>query len=52
MYARSYAGKEYSFEPSGGLIDGALVMQDFETNSYWYIMTQEAVSGAAKGTSE
>jgi hypothetical protein len=49
VYARTSGGKVYSFEPSGGLIDGALVMNDFETNSYWFIMSHECIAGEAKG---
>lgn len=39
-----------TFEPSGGLINSSLVMQDRETDSYWAIMKGEAVAGKKKGT--
>lgn len=50
MYAREYDNKVYTFEPSGGLLHSALVMQDFETNSYWSIMTGDVIGGKLKGT--
>ena len=50
MYDRGYAGKKLNFEASGGLINASLVMQDRETDTYWSIMTDEAVHGAQKGT--
>ena len=50
MYARSYNGRTFAFEPSGGLIHAARVMQDFETDSYWSMMQGRAIAGAAKGT--
>jgi len=39
-----------SFEPSGGLLHSSLVMQDFETLSYWAIMKGESIAGQFKGT--
>ena len=39
-----------NFEASGGLIHSSLVMQDFETDSYWAIMQGEAIAGKFKGT--
>ena len=50
MYDRQYNGKVFTFEPSGGLVNATLVMQDFETDSYWSIMTHEAIEGEEKGT--
>lgn len=50
MYGREYAGRELHFEPSGGLIHSALVMQDKETDSFWSIMTGDAVKGDLAGT--
>ena len=49
MYARTVGDRVFSFEPSGGLINAALVMNDFETGSYWFIMTHECIAGEAKG---
>ena len=50
MYDRVYNGRTINFEASGGLIHSSLVMQDFETDSYWAIMTGEAIAGSYKGT--
>lgn len=49
VYSRAVDGKVYSFEPSGGLINGALIMQDFETDSYWSLMKSEAIAGKLTG---
>ncbi|RMD94031.1 MAG: DUF3179 domain-containing protein, partial [Calditrichaeota bacterium] len=49
MYGREYQGKTLSFEPSGGLMNSSLVMQDRETDSYWSIMTGDAIGGKMKG---
>lgn len=38
------------FEPSGGLLQGSLVMQDKETDSYWSIMTGSSLAGSYSGT--
>ena len=51
MYDREYQGQELNFEPSGGLMHAALVMQDKETDSYWSIMTADAIAGDLKKTS-
>ncbi len=50
MYARDYEGRALNFEPSGGLIDASLIMQDKETDSYWSIMSGSSLAGAYKGT--
>lgn len=50
VYSRSYAGKDLRFEPSGGLLHSALVMQDQQTDTYWSIMTGDAIGGKMKGT--
>ena len=50
MYSRSYAGKTHTFEPSGGLIQGALVFQDDETLTYWGLMQGKALAGPVAGT--
>lgn len=49
MYSREIGDTTYTFEPSGGLLNASLVMQDRETDSYWSIMTDEALHGTAKG---
>ena len=50
MYGREYDGRELRFEPSGGLLYSALVMQDKESDTYWSIMTGDAIAGEQKGT--
>ena len=50
MYGRDYNGKTYTLEASGGLINGSLVMQDKETDSYWFIMSDEVIAGELAGT--
>ena len=42
VYARKYGEQLLGFEPSGGLVNGSLVMRDFETDSFWSLMTGEA----------
>jgi hypothetical protein len=49
VYDRQYEGEIFTFEPSGGLINASLIMQDFETDTYWSIMTNEAIEGDKKG---
>ena len=50
MYGRDYGQRQLNFEPSGGLLHASLVMQDKETDSYWSIMTGDALSGDYRGT--
>ena len=50
MYGRQYDGKDLRFEASGGLMHAALVMRDKETDSYWSIMTGDAIAGDLEGT--
>ncbi len=50
MYGRDYRGKTLNFEASGGLMNSSLVMQDKQTDSYWSIMTGDAIGGEYKGT--
>ena len=49
MYSREQGEQTYTFEPSGGLLYATLVMQDRETDTYWSILTDEAIHGADKG---
>lgn len=49
MYSREIEGNVRTFEPSGGLLHASLVMQDEETDSYWSIISDEAIHGEAKG---
>lgn len=50
MYGRSYEGKTLNFEASGALRDAALVMRDRETDSWWSIMTADAIGGPLEGS--
>jgi len=50
VYSRDYQNKKLTFEASGGLINSSLVMQDRETDTFWSIMTGEAIGGELKGT--
>jgi hypothetical protein len=49
VYGREIQGRTLNFEASGGLIHASLIMQDRETDSYWSIMTGEAIAGKMKG---
>ena len=37
--------EELNFEASGALLDASLVMRDRETDSWWSIMTSDAIGG-------
>lgn len=50
MYSRDCEGRTLDFEPSGGLLNASLVMQDRQTDSYWSIMTGDSVGGELEGT--
>jgi len=50
VYGRDYHGKTLHFEPSSGLLHSALVMADKETDTFWSIMTGDALAGPLKGT--
>jgi hypothetical protein len=41
--------KELNFEASGALMDASLVMRDRETDSWWSIMTSDAIGGELNG---
>ncbi len=49
MYDREYNGRILEFETSGGLLDASLVMRDRETDSWWSIMTGDAIGGNMQG---
>lgn len=49
MYSREISGTTYTFEASGGLFHASLVMRDRETDSWWSILTNEAIHGPADG---
>ncbi len=50
VYGRSVEGRELNFEASGALMSATLVMRDRETDSWWSIMTSDAIGGALDGT--
>ena len=50
MYDRNVLDRELTFEASGGLVNGTLVLQDRETDSYWPIMHGRSFHGALQGT--
>jgi hypothetical protein len=50
VYGREVAGRELRFEPSGALLQASLVMRDRETDSWWSIMTSDAIGGELSGT--
>ena len=49
VYDRTIQGKELSFEASGALMDASLIMRDRETDSWWSIMTSDAIGGDLDG---
>jgi len=50
VYGREYNDDILSFEPSGGLIEASLVMRDRETDSWWSIISGDAIGGNLEGT--
>ena len=49
VYGRDYGGQELTFEASGALLDASLVMRDRETDSWWSIMSSDAIGGPMEG---
>jgi hypothetical protein len=49
VYDRRNEGKILTYEPSGALLKGSLVMRDRETDSWWSIMTSRAIAGPLEG---
>lgn len=49
MYDRVFGDRELNFEASGALWQASLVMRDRETDSWWSIMTSEAIGGELDG---
>ncbi len=49
MYDRRYGEQELNFEASGALMKASLVMRDKETDSWWSIMTSDAIGGEMEG---
>lgn len=50
VYGRNVAGRTLDFEASGALLAASLVMRDRETDSWWSIMSSEAIGGPLEGT--
>lgn len=50
VYGRLVGDQELNFEASGALLDASLVMRDRETDSWWSIMTSDAIGGDLDGT--
>ena len=49
VYGREIEGNELNFEASGALLNASLVMRDRETDSWWSIMTSDAIGGDLEG---
>jgi len=49
VYDRRHGDQVLSFEASGALKDASLVMRDRETDSWWAIMSGEAIGGPREG---
>jgi hypothetical protein len=49
VYDRKIGDQELNFEASGALWQASLVMRDRETDSWWSIMTSEAIGGDLAG---
>jgi hypothetical protein len=49
VYDREFGDRELNFEASGALWQASLVMRDRETDSWWSIMTSEAIAGELAG---
>ena len=50
MYSRDVSGRVRNFEASGSLYHSALVMRDNVTDSFWAVISSEAIGGADQGT--
>ena len=50
VYGRDVGDRELNFEASGALMDASLIMRDRETDSWWSIMTSDAIGGELGGT--
>jgi hypothetical protein len=49
VYGRTVGDETLEFEASGALMSASLVMRDRQTDSWWSIMTSDAVGGPLKG---
>lgn len=50
VYGREVKGQTLELEASGALRDASLVMRDRQTDSWWWIMTSDAIGGPLEGT--
>lgn len=50
VYGREVAGRTLELEASGALLEASLVMRDRQTDSWWSIMSSEAIGGPLEGT--
>lgn len=50
VYGRKVDGRTLELEASGALRDAALVMRDRQTDSWWSLMSSDAIGGPLKGT--
>jgi hypothetical protein len=50
VYGREVAGQTLELEASGALLEASLVMRDRQTDSWWSIMSSEAIGGPLEGT--
>jgi hypothetical protein len=50
VYARRIQSRDLHFEPSGVLMNGSIVVQDKETDTFWPIILGAAAVGPLKGT--
>jgi len=50
VYGREVAGRTLELEPSGALLSASLVMRDRQTDSWWSLMSSEAIGGPLRGT--
>lgn len=50
VYGRDVAGHTLDLEPSGALHTASLVMRDRQTDSWWSIMSSDAIGGPLEGT--
>gem|GEM_PF-680681 len=50
MYARSLAGRRFTFDFGAGLVNNNLLLVDRQTSSVWSQLANRAISGAMTGT--
>jgi len=50
VYGREVKGRTLELEPSGALMQASLVMRDRQTDSWWSIMSSDAIGGPLAGT--